>query len=496
MAIGNNTAYNTSFHQDYRDALLLGLRCPIDDRGSLSLGDRPFALGNHIVGWKEGSINLALKSLLDFRGQTVDLSDLTDFNAGLLDIPRINRYVDLDMLYGYKGTARGLVPNDMMSYRGYPTYEISEIVYDRIELNQDTILTQNTGNENITCTNNNIYNQVKRDYGTVFPVTTNNDYVIVSGYVTLKKSVPFSSIHISLKQKMSIQDSITLDYDDMWSGTFEDSDWATKTECHSDGSGTRFWFRLEAELSDAVLDDGIDFSDKVIFLKIENDVTVSPYGDDYWYGSPIIATTGVQFIAVTWNGTKWIGSGTAYAADVTPPSIPLNLAVDSNVSTSLTLSWDASTDDFGVREYEVSVTKFGVEELFITTDTTIDLTVEGGAEYTFKVRAYDYAYNVSDWSTQLVYTTVALVLEVVYCSIFYGETSALGCAEDVTVPRYVFDKIAMLDGTYTGTVYNDSSGSVVVERVGKWWNFGKYAYPPTTKSIQITNGLVTGYVPC
>ena len=493
----NDSAYNLSFHLDYRDSLNLGIRVPLDDRGSLTNKDRPFALGNHIIGWKEGSANMAVKKLWDIRSGNVDASDLADYNAGILDLRRLNKYIDNDMLYGFNGDARGRVPNDLMSYRGYPTYEITDIVYESIELNQDTVITQNTGNEKITSMNDNIFNQVVRDYGTTFPITVDNDYVIMSGYVDLKNSVPFDTIYIALKQKIAIQNTITQLYEDMWSGTYTDDVWVAKTECHNNGSNTRFYFRIEAELSNAVLDDGIDFGSKTIFVKVEEDVTVAPYGDDFWYGSPIIATTGVQLLGVSYVGGKWVGSGGVVPQDVNPPSVPQNLTIISNVSTDLRLGWDASTDDFGVREYEISVTKFGNETTYITTNTFLDLIVEGGAEYTFKVRAYDYAYNVSAYSTPLVYTTEALVLEIVYGTLFGQSTSALACADNsIRVARYVFDKLAFLNGTYTEQVYNNSDGSVVFDGNNDWYNFAKTIDTTVWKSVRLDGGFVVGFTPC
>lgn len=499
MATINNTADNLSFHSDYRDSLQLGIRVPLDDRGLATLHDRPFALGNHIVGWKEGSVNLAVKKLMDVRGETAEAGDVADLNAGKLDIRRLNKYIDKDMLYGYQGDSRNKIPNDLMSFRGYPTYEIIGITYETIELNQDTVLTENTGNETITCTSDNIFNQVKRVNGTVFPITLGNDYVIISGYVDLKESVPFDSIHILIKQKISIQNVINLTFNDMWGGTYTSPTWAVKTECHNDGSNTRFWFRLEAECSDAVLDDGIDFSDKALIVKIEDDVFTSPYGDDFWYGNPIIATTGNQLVGVTYVGGKWVGSGNVFAVDVEAPTIPLNLSVSSNVETDLTLIWDASTDNIGIREYEVSVTKFGVETIYTTPNNspTIDLTVEGGAEYTFKVRAFDYAYNVSAWSTPLIYTTASLTLEIAYSSIFYDETSSGACGLDSTVARYVYSRLELLNGTYTGKVYNNIDGSVAFNGQNKWWRLAKTTATTVGYAIKIdTNGYVIGYVPC
>lgn len=99
-----------------------GKRVPINDSGQ---GGYPFALGSNQPNWSDGSANYAVKSYLDFVGKSFSTEDAADGAAGILDIPRLNRYIFPDLLYGRNGDARGTVIRDAMSMRGYPTGEVT-----------------------------------------------------------------------------------------------------------------------------------------------------------------------------------------------------------------------------------------------------------------------------------------------------------------------------------------------------------------------------------
>ena len=90
-------------------------------------------------------------------------------------------------------------------------------------------------------------------------------------------------------------------------------------------------------------------------------------------------------------------------SDVTAPSVPANLLAVSKGATTVSLAWDASTDDTGVAGYIVS--RDGVD-LPSTTETTLaDGLLAPGATYTYTVRAIDGAGNVSTGSGDLLVTT-------------------------------------------------------------------------------------------
>ena len=75
--------------------------------------------------------------------------------------------------------------------------------------------------------------------------------------------------------------------------------------------------------------------------------------------------------------------------DTTPPTAPANLAVTSKTSTTVSLSWTASTDNVGVTGYRImeGATQVG-------TSATTSFTVTGlapSSTHTYTVRAVDAA---------------------------------------------------------------------------------------------------------
>src|SRR5262249_2154637 len=89
--------------------------------------------------------------------------------------------------------------------------------------------------------------------------------------------------------------------------------------------------------------------------------------------------------------------------DTTPPSAPTNLAVASKTSTTVSLSWTASTDNVGVTGYRIfdGATQVG-------TSATTSFTATGlapSSTHTYTVRAVDAATNVSNASNAVTVTT-------------------------------------------------------------------------------------------
>ncbi|MFI5240735.1 MAG: fibronectin type III domain-containing protein [Candidatus Saccharimonadia bacterium] len=91
-------------------------------------------------------------------------------------------------------------------------------------------------------------------------------------------------------------------------------------------------------------------------------------------------------------------------ADTTPPSVPVGLATSNVASTSLTLSWTASTDNVGVTGYKVF--RNGAQVGTAVTTSYSDTGLASGTSYTYTVSAYDGAGNNSALSTGLVIKTV------------------------------------------------------------------------------------------
>ncbi|MDT8414467.1 MAG: endonuclease [Flavobacteriaceae bacterium] len=93
------------------------------------------------------------------------------------------------------------------------------------------------------------------------------------------------------------------------------------------------------------------------------------------------------------------------APDSTPPSVPNGLTASNVTATSLSLSWNASTDDTEVTGYEV----FQNGSTIGTTPTTsLNVTnLIASTTYTFTVTAFDAENNTSLPSTELQVTTAS-----------------------------------------------------------------------------------------
>lgn len=120
-------------------------------------------------------------------------------------------------------------------------------------------------------------------------------------------------------------------------------------------------------------------------------------------------TTQLRFRATT--GVSWQGDiaidnfnleGTS-DTDTQAPTVPTNLVVTDITTTTVTLAWNASTDNIGVTFYDVFQ---GVSNLGQVAGTTATITgLTEGTNYQFSVRANDEAGNVSDNSNTVSATT-------------------------------------------------------------------------------------------
>ncbi|CAL2080413.1 GEVED domain-containing protein [Tenacibaculum sp. 190524A02b] len=100
------------------------------------------------------------------------------------------------------------------------------------------------------------------------------------------------------------------------------------------------------------------------------------------------------------------------SADTQAPSVPTNLSVSNVAQTTLTLNWNASSDNLGVTGYDVYQ---GTTKLGTTTNTSVNITeLSAGTSYIFSVRAKDAAGNISASSTAVNVTTLSNAIS--YCS--------------------------------------------------------------------------------
>jgi endonuclease I len=104
------------------------------------------------------------------------------------------------------------------------------------------------------------------------------------------------------------------------------------------------------------------------------------------------------YVNAIWGGTT--GGGTT---DTTVPSTPTSLTSTAKTTTSVTLAWNASTDNVGVTGYNVYVN--GVLRTTVTTLNTVVGSLTAATSYTFTVRAKDAAGNLSATSNSLTVVT-------------------------------------------------------------------------------------------
>jgi chitinase len=90
--------------------------------------------------------------------------------------------------------------------------------------------------------------------------------------------------------------------------------------------------------------------------------------------------------------------------DTTPPTVPTNLASPSQTSTSISLSWSASTDDGGVKNYDLL--RGGAVVATVTATSFTDSNLASNTAFTYAVRARDNAGNVSAASATITVRTL------------------------------------------------------------------------------------------
>ncbi|ANS76231.1 hypothetical protein AWM70_17945 [Paenibacillus yonginensis] len=108
-------------------------------------------------------------------------------------------------------------------------------------------------------------------------------------------------------------------------------------------------------------------------------------------------------VPALWQLTQSGGGGGG--SDTQAPSAPSNLRVTGTTSSSVSLSWNASTDNIGVTGYDVYRNGSVVQTV---TGTSVTVTgLAAATAYTFKVTAKDAAGNVSAASGTVSATTAA-----------------------------------------------------------------------------------------
>lgn len=125
-------------------------------------------------------------------------------------------------------------------------------------------------------------------------------------------------------------------------------------------------------------------------------------GNDYSYDATKTSFADWTRVTLYRNGTLVWGTE-PIGGDNIPPTAPANLASPSKTSTTVTLTWTASTDNMGVTGYRIFDGAAQVGTSATTTFTHNGLTPS--SNHTYTVRAVDAAGNVSDPSNSLPVTT-------------------------------------------------------------------------------------------
>ena len=189
-----------------------------------------------------------------------------------------------------------------------------------------------------------------------------------------------------------------------------------------------------------------------------------------WYtgtagsGTLVTSTSTVSITAATTLYASW-----TLTNDTTPPSAPTGLTSNSVTSSSVTLSWTASTDNIGVTGYNIyrNETLVGSSNTISYTDTGL----AANTTYSYTVKAKDTANNISSASNALSVTTLSPgYLNFAHSS--YSVYIPSSGSNSITVSASGLDNngnaisastiVYSLAATYTGVSINGSTGVITV----------------------------------
>jgi chitodextrinase len=119
------------------------------------------------------------------------------------------------------------------------------------------------------------------------------------------------------------------------------------------------------------------------------------------------------------------------SSDTTPPSAPTSLTSPSHTSSSVALSWGASTDNVGVTGYRVY--RNGTQVGTPTGTTFTDSGLTASTTYTYTVKAADAAGNLSAASNSLNVTTSAAT----------GDTTPPSAPANLASPSHTSSAVAL-----------------------------------------------------
>jgi len=173
-----------------------------------------------------------------------------------------------------------------------------------------------------------------------------------------------------------------------------------------------------------------------------------------------------------------LGGSGPIAVDTVAPSVPANIASSSLTQNSITLTWDAATDNDAVDGYQIYQNGFYVGYSNTTSYTVTGLSA--GTEYTYTLKAKDATGNFSDLSSGYVVSTMSA--GVMY-SVTFSVTDGNQPLDSATV---VFKSQEKLTGSNGEAVFAN-----VLPATGLSYTVTRAGYDTLASTLDVTDADVT-----
>jgi hypothetical protein len=169
--------------------------------------------------------------------------------------------------------------------------------------------------------------------------------------------------------------------------------------------------------------------------------------------------------------------------DSTAPTTPANFKSTAKTSSTISLAWDASTDNVGVAGYQV----FNAANTLLGSASTTSTTLQGltpNTSYTFVVKAYDAAGNFSSASTAITVKTDTAITPSGAATVF-ADCNYAGTAVSLPVGNYTLAQLQALG------VVNDDISSVQVKSGYKITLYSDNNYGGTSITLTASDACIT-----
>lgn len=184
--------------------------------------------------------------------------------------------------------------------------------------------------------------------------------------------------------------------------------------------------------------------------------------------TPLVPATSYSYSVKAYDAANNVspasaGLNTQTAYDTTPPTVPSNLITTTKTDSTVSLSWNAATDQIGVTGYDVYRDGAMIISTAGTTYTDSGLAVD--TSYTYRVRAHDGSGNNSAQSSQLIVRTLTDQIPPSKPTGLQSPSQTTTtidltwnpATDDVAVVGYNIYRGGLFIGTTTGNIYTDSA---------------------------------------